>query len=287
MRIGIVLFTKVPVRGRIKTRLCISHGGILTEEEAEELYTACLLDVCEACIAAAADPEVDLWICHDQEGDRQKILDLLQKTSAPARFRDVFSDRGGTFDDRMQYAAEWVLQGEGGKPLDDGVVIIGGDLPSLQPATLRMAVERLRVLSQTEHGLAAAAGPSGAGERGPLGAALVVGPCQEGGFSVVGLTKATPFDFYGVFYNPGGRTALDMLVDKAAAASIPLAVLDTVPDVDIPTDLASIIPVLRALELAGRTDPAITVPRRTLDLIRRLGFESVALPGEGSEGTTL
>ncbi|MGB9783293.1 MAG: TIGR04282 family arsenosugar biosynthesis glycosyltransferase [Moorellaceae bacterium] len=287
MRIGIVLFTKVPVRGRIKTRLYISNGGILTEEEAEELYTACLLDVCEACIvASAAEQEVDLWVCHDQEGDRQKIQELLQKTSDPGRFRGVFADQGGSFDDRMQYAAEWVLRGQGGEPADEGVIIIGGDLPSLQPSTLRFAVERLRMLSRTKEGRAAAAAAPGAGAKnGDLGAALTVGPCQEGGFSIVGLTKATPFDFYGVFYNAQGRTALDMVVDKATAASIPLALLDTVPDVDIPTDLASIIPVLRALEVAAVTDPQIVVPRHTLAVIRRLGFESVALSGEETVGT--
>ncbi|GFN23488.1 TIGR04282 family arsenosugar biosynthesis glycosyltransferase [Thermanaeromonas sp. C210] len=284
MRIGIVVFTKVPARGRTKTRLCISHGGILTEEEAEELYTSCLLDVCEACIAAAEDPEVDLWVCHDREGDPEKILDLLKETSAPGRFCGVFSDRGGTFDDRMQYAADRVLRGEGGVPCPDGVVIIGGDLPSLQAATLRLAAERLRTLSRAEGGLRVEAATLEAGGRNSPGAAMVVGPCQEGGFSLVGFTKETPFDFSGVFYNPTGRTALDMLVDKAAAASIPLAVLDTVPDVDVPSDLAGIIPVLRGLELAGHTDSGVTVPRRTLDLVRRWGFESVALIGEGSGG---
>lgn len=101
-----------------------------------------------------------------------------------------------------------------------------------------------------------------------------------GGFSLVGYTRTTPFDFYDVFYNSDGITALDMLVNKAVAKKIPFTALEMVPDVDIPIDLASIIPVLRSLELAAATDADVMVPRRTMAVLRELGLEATALPPE-------
>ena len=111
-----------------------------------------------------------------------------------------------------------------------------------------------------------------------IGAALVEGACQEGGFSLVGMTCTTNFDFYSVFYNLSGITALDMLATKAIQDDLPLAYVEEVPDIDIPVDLASQLPMLRVIEHAAKFDPSITVPHRTIQILNEMGIESVALP---------
>ena len=47
---------------------------------------------------------------------------------------------------------------------------------------------------------------------------------------------------------------------------------------DIPVDLASMIPVIKALELAAQCDNSIKVPVNTLAVLGEIGLESSAVP---------
>ena len=276
MKKAIVVFTKVPKVGEVKTRLTEARGGILTPEEAYNFYESSLLDVIEACIAVE---QVDVWVCYNHDGDSAVIDSLLSQVSAPQQITGVFSDRGGSFDDCMQFATDYILKHGAPERLADAVLIVGGDIPTLQPAILEAALNKLENLHQSEAGQKVATKQIKHGDS-YIGAALVEGACQEGGFSIVGLTCTTPFDFHKVFYNQDGYTALDMLVDKVKAEKIPFATLEMVPDVDIPVDLASLIPMLRALQASAASDPALLIPKRTLGWLEETGIQSMTLPPE-------
>lgn len=273
MKKAMVVFTKVPKVGEVKTRLTEARGGILTPEEANSLYEACLLDVIDICLSLQ---EVEVWICYNHNGDRTDLDSLLSQVSDPQKIRGVFHDQGGSFDDCIQYSADFILKSGAPDRLADGVLIIGGDLPSLQPSILKDALTKLESLSNTKAGRDAAV--KFAKNEPYVGAAIVEGACQEGGFSIVGFTYSTPFDFQKVFYNLAGITALDMLVDKAEAKKIPLGVVEMVPDLDIPVDLASAMPVLRSLQLAAQNDMSILVPKRIISFLQEMGLQSMALP---------
>lgn len=273
MRNAIVVFTKVPKLGSCKTRLTTDREGILTQEEAMALYEGCLLDVINVCIAANSG---DVWICYNYDGDRNYLLEFLDKTADKAKIKGIFADRGGTFDECMQYAADYILkQGESGR-IADSIMIVGGDIPCLQPYILQDAFRKLCRLASSESGLAAANKTAAGAEQ--QGAAIIEGACQEGGFSIVGFTCTTPFDFGGVFYNMEGITALDMLVAKAKERKIPFAVVEMAPDVDIPIDLASMIPAIRALQLAACYDDRVMVAANTIEIIEKIGLETSATP---------
>lgn len=275
MRQAVVVFTKVPRNGDIKTRLTKERGGILTPEEAKLFYEACLLDVIDSGIAACQEEGADFWVCHNAGGDGIYLASLLKGLAHPEKVKGIFADRGGSFDDCMQFAADYIIKPQSGARLADSVIIVGGDLPTLQPTTIKNAFAALEKLSQSEAGRRAVR-QYGDVLTPAVGAAFVEAPCQEGGFSLVGYTYVTPFDFHQVFYNMDGITALDMLVKKAGDKKIPFTALEMVPDIDIPLDLASTIPVLRSLELAAVTDPTVMVPRRTLAVLRELGIEATA-----------
>jgi glycosyltransferase A (GT-A) superfamily protein (DUF2064 family) len=266
MRKAIIVFTKVPRVGDIKTRLTTERGGILTPEEAKDFYEAFLLDVIEACIAAESG---DVWICYNQAGDRNYFQDFLSRLIDPGKIKGIFSDQGGKFDECIQYAADYILKCGADDRLADALLIIGGDLPGLQPGYIQAAFAKLEQLARSPQGMSAAK------ELVPgtdYGAALVEGSCQEGGFSIVGYTCNTPFNFQGVFYNQDGGTALDMLVEKAEELQIPFGFIQNVPDVDIPVDLASIIPELGAIKLAARYDPAVKTADWTTALLEKMGL---------------
>lgn len=275
MKKAILVFTKVPRVGDCKTRLTEARGGILTYEEATQFYEACVLDVMDVCLSVE---EADFWICYNMDGDRPYLDTLLAQVKHPERIAGVFADQGGSFDDCMQYATDYILKSGAPERLADAVLISGGDLPTLQPHILKDALKKLEVLSHSEAGYKVALRKVQDQDGMEIGAALVEGACQEGGFSLVGLTCTTDFDFHSVFYNMDGVTALDMLAAKAIREELPLAYVEEVPDVDIPVDLASQIPMLRVIEHAARYDDLIMVPHRTIGILNQLGIESVALP---------
>ncbi|TWH45650.1 DUF2064 domain-containing protein [Sporomusa sp. KB1] len=272
MRNAIVVFTKVPKAGETKTRLTTERGGILTPEEAMAFYEGCLLDVINVCIEAKSG---DIRVCYNHDGDREYLEKLLSRISDRSQIKEVYADRGGNFDQCMQYAADYILKNGASERLADSVIIVGGDLPSLQPSILKDAVCKLEQLATSEYGLKVARKIDNVSQK--LGAGLVEGACQEGGFSVVGFTCTTPFDFNRVFYNTDGTTALDMLITKAVRQDIPFGIVEAAPDVDIPVDLASMIPVIKALELAARCDKSIKIPANTIAVLNEIGLESTAV----------
>jgi glycosyltransferase A (GT-A) superfamily protein (DUF2064 family) len=270
MQNTVIIFTKVPKAGETKTRLTTKRDGILTPEEAKDLYEGCVLDVINACILAGSG---DVRICYNQGGDIEYLEMLLARVSDRKQIKEVFHDEGGTFDECMQYAADYIFKNGGGKRLADSLLIIGGDLPTLQPAIVRDALAKMTRLAATGAAKAAAKAKSEA-----IGAALVEGACQEGGFSIIGYTYNTPFEFDRVFYNKDGITALDMALAKAREREIPFAYVEAVPDVDIPVDLAGMIPVVRSIQLAACYDNEIMLPVNTLKVLEEIGLEATAPP---------
>ncbi|MBP1764752.1 MAG: transferase 1, rSAM/selenodomain-associated [Firmicutes bacterium] len=273
MQNAIVVFSKVPKLGTTKTRLTTDKGGILTPEEAMAFYEGCLLDVINVCIAADCG---DVWVCYNQNGDPEYLEQFLARTSDRQKIKGTFTDKGGTFDDCIQYSADYILKQGSPDRIADSVMIVGGDIPSLQPDMLQSALTKMKKLAASEQGLAVAVNKEAL--TAPIGAAIVEGACQEGGFSIIGFTCTTPFDFYKVFYNMDGITALDMLVAKAKDKKIPLATVSMAPDVDIPLDLASIIPMVRALEVAASYDDSVLIPANTLEIMEKIGLESTTTP---------
>lgn len=272
MKHAIIVFTKVPEAGKVKTRLTEERGGIFTQEEAREFYEACLMDTLDVCISI---DEAHVWICYNQGGDRDQLNLMLTSLSRSNRIAGIFQDQGGRFDECMQYAADFLLKPGRKERLAESVLIVGGDTLGLQPDTLSEALEKLERLSQSDAGQQAVAYAT---DQEQIGAGLVVSADQEGGFNIVGYTCNTPFDFRTIFYNQDGITALEGLAEKARQKQIPILPLDVAFDIDLPVDLGSIIPVLNVLEQAALYDPTLLVPERTIGFLREMGLQSIAEP---------
>ena len=271
MKSAVVVFTKVPKVGEVKTRLTEAKGGILTPEEAKDFYQASLLDVLDSCIEADC---CDIYICQNKDGDTHYLKEITTTLSKPGAIKEIFVDEGKTFDQGMQYAADYILQNCGENRLADSVIILGGDIPVFQPATLREAVKKLEMLAASAEGLECAQRANGYECR--IGAGLVESIDQEGGFNLIGYTCTTPFDFDGVFYNRYGFTALDMIAQKVTEKNIPVSIVEMIPDVDLPGDLASLIPAMNTLRLAAKYDSGIKLPRRTDEFLLNMGLVTSA-----------
>ncbi len=257
---ALVLFTKAPAPGHTKTRLTKAHGGVLSPQDAANLYRSTLMDVSRAATRAlqvlAAEPingedqalsAYDFYVSCPSESDQERLKEIFEETSPWPLAIHYITDRGVNFDEHFNDAFRQLFAlGYG------SVVTIGGDIPSVRVDHLQAAFQWLAYLGHgSEHG------------------ALVLAPCQDCGVSLVGITANAPIDFVGVFYNLQGVSALEKIVALASAQSIPLAVLDTIADIDNVGDLAHAITLMRAMAYASHVQPGVLAPENTLRWVRQ------------------
>ena len=258
-----MLFTKAPTPGLTKTRLTKGRGGILTPQEAADLYGATLLDVAE--IGSKALEQLNgLAVKEDKSGhpDSYDFFVCSAPESEIPRLKSIFegafpwpihylTDRGRNFNEHFDHGFKQLW--EKGY---HSAVSIGGDLPSMPVSHIVRAFQWLAYFDAAFH----------------VGG-LVHCPCQACGVSLVGLTETTPMDFDGVFYNSNGVPALDAITALAAARAIPVAALDPVSDIDDAEDLAHALSLARSQAYVSRFQPEVMVPRRLLAWADATGIE--------------
>lgn len=258
-----LLFTKAPQPGKTKTRLTEERGGILTPEEAADFYQAMLLDVADIGFKAltelngrpAPDSETvkqqyDFVISCSSESDQENLKALFEGAEpwpAPIIF---ITDRGRNFDEHFDDAFQQLFrQGY------HSIISVGGDLPTMPVSHIVRAFDWLEYFDSFR-------------EKG----GFVQAPCQACGVSLIGYTKDTPMDSQGVFYNLEGVPALDAYTAKAQERGVPVALLDTIADVDDVPDMAHTISLLKAISCSSYHQPELFVARRTLDWVYRTGI---------------
>lgn len=270
---ALLLFSKPPVSGRVKTRLTIEHGGFMTPDEAADFYKRCLYDVSELCThsliemqrandaAVAADPSVDKITYDFFVSTPAADIDIMKATYDeigpwPMEIH-YLTDKGATFDDHFDYAFKQIF--------DEGyehIVSVGGDIPTLPKSHIKQSFQWLDYFQ--------ACGTPG----------FVQAPCQECGTSLVGFSYNTPINHQGIYYNMDGRPALDGYVEKLKAANIPSAYFSPVADIDERTDLAHAISCMRAIAEAGKYQNDVFIPQRVLDWVDWYGITVSTPPNE-------
>ncbi|MDR2493281.1 MAG: DUF2064 domain-containing protein [Coriobacteriales bacterium] len=278
-RNAVLLFSKPPVPGLVKTRLTKERGGNLTPEQAAEFFRCSFLDVADLVMAVLE--ELDEANRIEQEDDASvpvRSYDFYVSTtpaSSVALFEEVFKsdggwdglahpvrylvDKGASFNEHFDDAFRQLFDCG-----YDNVVAIGGDMPTLPREHIIDAFMWLEYLAAQD----------------PSRAALVLAPCQQSGVSLVAQTRHTPIDSAGVYYNLDGLPALDAYTAKLRETSVPAAYLSPVSDVDGDSDLAHAISCLNAIAEATRFQPGLFLARRTLEWIDRSGLRASAPPNE-------
>ena len=272
---ALLLFSKPPVAGMVKTRLTKEYGGIFTPELAAGFFRCSLLDVTELCMYALyqleqenaaereADPEVDehvydFFVSTCPEENVQLMREAYELAGEWPREFHYLVDRGTSFNEHFDDAFNQIFeQGY------DSVLSVGGDIPTMPMEHIVNGFKWLQYFDATTGGNGA-----------------VLAPCQECGVSLIGFNKGTPLDHQGVFYSMDGRPALDAYRIKSAENDVPLAYLTTVADVDDPRDLGHTITLMRMLEYAHRFQPDLYVPRRTLEWVNALGLVVTTPPND-------
>ena len=272
---ALLLFSKVPEPGKVKTRLTPLKDGLFDPEEASYLYHCMLFDVVEICCDALADLERDsrevvrraeaqgggpiadeYAIIISSPGVRQERLmrGLFEESGPWPRKITFIHDEGESFDAHYNHAFSqvWDLG-------FDTVLSMGCDMPALRRSIVIEGFERLHDLSEMPNG------------------GIVLAPDQELGVSVVGWTRNTAFDHSGVFYNQDGLTVLPAYIRKCKAKGLPALYLPDVPDVDSMADLDHNVMLVEALMYCAQFQDDVTAPWRTAEALREIGYTDVRI----------
>ena len=261
-RHALLMFSKPPLPGLVKTRLTRAAGGIFAEEEAAELFHRSLFDVMELCITAVAELEAEdaQAMAADTNAPRHEYaffisttpaenLELMRQTFEasgdwPREFTYIL-DSGANFDDHFDDAFQQIFAAG-----FDSVLSVGGDIPMLPLSHIVSGFRWLQYFLLES--------PNGG---------MVQAPCQECGVSLIGWTRNSKLNHQGVYYNMSGRPALDAYVQKCSALDLPMASLSPVADVDNTQDLAHAISLARSARYSQKFQSDFYVPKRFLDWV--------------------
>lgn len=263
----VLLFSKVPEAGLVKTRLTVLKDGVFQPEVASGLYHCMLFDVVEIICAAMAaleqrEPQVDasgeqvrdtyeLIISTTPAGNVAKMRELFEVAGTWPRELVMIADEGASFDEHYNHAFEQAWERGA-----DCILSMGADMPALTVNDVFAGFDALHKLDGVE------------------GGGIVLAPDQEMGVSVIGWTRETDFDHAGVFYNQEGLTVLPAYIQKARRLGLPALYLPPIPDVDTMADLMHNITLVEALNYCAEFD-GNTPPWRTLDALQQMGWSEV------------
>ena len=274
-RNALLLFSKVPEPGKVKTRLTPLKGGIFDPEDASYLYHCMLFDVAEICCDALADLERDNREALKREGTTDEALVSDEYTliiSSPGARQERIMH--GLFEESGEWPREIMFIHDDGESFDahynhafdqvwdlgfDTILSMGCDMPALRRSIVTEGFRRLHDLCEIP------------------GGGIVLAPDQELGVSVVGWTRETAFDHTGVFYNQDGLTVLPAYVRKCKAQGLPALYLPDVPDVDSMRDLDHNVTLVEALMYCAEFQDDVTAPWRTAEALSEIGYTDVRI----------
>lgn len=200
---NILLFTRYPQPGKVKTRL-ISHLG---EEGAADLHSRMTEQVIRRLRPILNPGKVQLQV-HYYGGSKEKMKAWLDETGLSSTCPPV-RQQGNDLGERMAnaFVHAWT---KGAKR----VLLIGSDCPDLDAAVM---ADGLKKLHSHE---------------------MVLGPAADGGYYLIGLRAFTPGYttlFRGIDW--GTEQVMRQTIRQAKRAEMSFALLPELHDIDRPEDL--------------------------------------------------
>lgn len=214
MRRALLLFTKVPQPGRVKTRLTGAHG--LSPEDASTLYSAILRDIFDIMTHLERSITVRLYVCYAPRNEGEVVRELLCGSEAAKVSFFPQTEEAATAQ-RIALAFDRAF-GDG----NEVAVMVFGDQPQLDE---ELFLNAFRTLEDA----------AGRNEQH-----LVLGPTCDGGTYLIGLTSGLSSWLHSSIDCANTSKAVSKLVVKARAADLPFTLLTERIDLDDLDDLAAL-----------------------------------------------
>lgn len=220
---ALILMTRVPVPGCTKTRLM----EILSGDECAELHKCFLLDLFH--VFEFIKDDMDIFLTYTPKESFSQMAYLVPS------FIHCFPQEGKDLGEKMHHAFQYVFNRGYGK-----VVLIGADIPDIQPYEIGDAFDRL------------AAGD------------VVLGPTFDGGYYLIGMKNSIKE----LFHNKlkwGNKSVLEGTMDIANSLGLKLQLTCKHRDIDTKEDFIA----LKNRIDSGDFDDKIP-PVHTIDFINKV-----------------
>jgi rSAM/selenodomain-associated transferase 1 len=201
----------------------------LSPGDASRIYESFLLDKIENIKAIM---EVDRFVAYTPETSREYFESIV-----PSEF-DLIAQKGKDLGERLANVSDSLFRNG-----YDGVMMMDSDTPNLPSSYVISGLEKL---SEND---------------------LVVGPCEDGGYYLIGLSTQIPEIFQGIPWSTTNVTRTTIM--KAQSEGFRLCLLEEWYDVDTIEDLKRLKKNLEAAHGGSKTDPACRNTYRILSEILR------------------
>lgn len=222
----VVIFTKVPIPGLVKTRL--TQNTCLTKLDAAKIAKAMLKDTISLASKSIADRIQIGYFPEENLNQVKEIIDRVRAEGYLNKNIELICQSGLNFDQRFGSVVE-----ESFKSNTKFTVVLGADLPFLDPKIINKA---LIILAKRI-------------DEKPI----IIGPSSGGGIYLVGITK----DFNPRWFSDnklfGGGLEISKFTRLCLDNKIPLITLPPYGDIDIEEDLVSLISYINVLKTSEKT----------------------------------
>lgn len=241
---SIIIFTKTPIPGLVKTRL--TQTTCLNEFEVTKLAKAMLQDT----ISLASKTIVEkIYVSYFPSDSRNKMVNIIDSVRNDGNLEkevEFLVQIGSNFDQRFSSIVNASF-----KDRVNCCIIIGADLPFLDPQVINNALKLLL---------------SNYNEK-----PLIIGPSSGGGIYLIGLTNDFHPNWFKKYKFFETGVELSQIVHFSILNEFKLIILPPYGDIDLEEDLVSLIAYTDALKSAKVTD-GFHFPYYTAKLIDELGL---------------
>jgi len=252
MKKSVLIFTKVPIPGSVKTRL--SQTTSLSEIEASLLAQAMLEDTIILASRSKANSIEIGYYPEEHFQELQKIVDNVQKTNDLRIDLNFYLQNGSSFDERFGSVVKASIESG-----NDLIVVIGADLPYMPSSLINSAFTNLGTIGKTND--------------------VVIGPAGEGGIYLVGISRHfVPiwFSDYNLFTS---GVEIIQFSKFCKLEELKLHLLTPLIDIDIEDDLVSLLGFIEGLKIA-ETNENFHYPYYTAKVLESLGLYIKEIEGK-------
>lgn len=221
MNSAVIIFTKVPIPGLVKTRL--THNTCLTQLDSAKIAEAMLKDTITLASKTNTD-SIHLGYYPDEHiAKLHEIVNYVRREGKLTKPLDFVLQNGSNFDQRFGSVVQEAFRKD-----FEILVIIGADLPFLSPEIINMALESL-----TKH----------KDER-----SLFIGPSIGGGIYLIGFTNNFNPSWFSDYQLLSSGLELSKVANFCKENNFLLNSLPPYGDVDIEEDLVTLISYINLLK---------------------------------------
>ena len=241
---AVLIFSKVPVPGLVKTRL--TQNTCLSEKDAAMIAEAMLKDTISLSSKSQAD---QIYIGYFPQNQKLILSDIVEKVRKEENFIQSINyllQEGSNFDERFSSVVNSAFNHGA-----NNLVVIGADLPYLEPILLNKTFELLSSANCKKK--------------------VVIGPANGGGIYLVGITLEFDFNWFTKYKLFRGGIEIIQFSNFCKNMGIDMILLPPIGDIDLEEDLVSLISYIEALSVS-KAYSGFFYPKYTAKIINELGL---------------